>query len=184
MPLKYNVEIPDPTVCFYCKTEGLTESDYFCTNCGFPQHGTLREQKGFLCDMDNREIQMGQQKLTLGFARYILFCIAVVNFVVAIFWLKYASSNFKFISELIMSVVYMFLGIWAIKKPFPAILTGLIIYVVMIVFNGILIPASLFSGIIMKIIFIATFCYGVADAKRYEKNRREQDTIKWKKEDQ
>jgi hypothetical protein len=180
MQTKYDVEISDITVCFYCKTEGLTENDHYCPNCGFPQRGNLQEQKSFLCDVDNREIQMGQQKITLGFARYILFCIAIINLVVGILGVSYTTEEVTYIPELIMAVIYMFLGIWATKKPFPAILTGLIIYVVMIIFKGIILPQSVFSGIIMKAIIIAAFCYGLADSKRYEKNRSKKGEIKKK----
>lgn len=180
MQVKYDVEITDITVCFYCNTEGLTENDHYCPNCGFPQRGNLQEQKGFLCDMNIREIQMDQQKLTMGFARYILFCIAVVNLVVGILGMSYTTNGITYIPELIMAVIFMFLGLWAVKKPFPAILTGLITYVVVIIFTGILLPQTLFSGIIMKIIFIAAFCYGLADAKRHENNSRKTNRIKKK----
>jgi predicted membrane protein len=178
MPIKYEVEITDITVCFYCKKDGLTENDQYCPDCGFPQRGSLQEQKSFLCDSDNREIEMGQQKLTLGFARYILFFIAVVNLVFGIIGVSYTTNEINYVPELITAVIFMFLGVWAVKKPFPAILTGLTIYVVMVIFKGILLPQTIFSGIIMKIIIIVFFCYGVADAKRYENNRRKTDGLK------
>jgi len=123
---------------------------------------------------------MDQQKITLGFAKYILFCIAIVNLVVGILGVTYTTVEVTYIPELIMALIYMLLGIWANKKPFPAILTGLTIYVVMIIFKGILLPESVFSGIIMKVIIIGAFCYGVTDSKRYEKNRSKTDGIKKK----
>ncbi len=63
------------------------------------------------------------------------------------------------------SSIFTGLAFWTKKKPFAALLTGLIIYAALLVGSGILEPASIFQGFILKGIIIVLLIIGLRNAK-------------------
>ncbi|HEX2629313.1 MAG TPA: hypothetical protein VHM26_09880, partial [Chitinophagaceae bacterium] len=84
-----------------------------------------------------------------------------------------------FIIILIEVSIFIALGIWTKKKPYTAILTGLIIFTIMIiisVYNGSEagtqgLARSLTSGVLIKLIIFVTLIKAVNDAKELQKTR-------------
>ena len=69
------------------------------------------------------------------------------------------------IVNLCISLLYLILAAWCSKNPFGAILTALIVYITINVINAFVDPASLFQGIILKIIFIGALVKGIRSAR-------------------
>ena len=160
------IVIDDPTVCQHCKSTGLNVEDKFCPNCSFPQGGTQGEMKYFLSRMSRKKMYLQDQKEAVNKARNILFALGGLNLLFAFL------SRFDIISVIsysIGTIVYVGLGIWCNKKPFPAIISGFVVYIVLIILNFIVDPATIFSGIIWKIIIISGLVYGFRAAKEHQR---------------
>lgn len=78
-----------------------------------------------------------------------------------------------FVVYLVISLIYLGLGFWCMKKPFPAILTGFIVYVTFIGMNAVADPETLFHGLIWKVIIISGFIYGYKAALQSGKLEKE-----------
>ena len=60
---KRMIVISNPSVCHYCKSKGLTESDKFCPNCGFPQRGSQALMKNFIWNINPDMFSFGPFQL-------------------------------------------------------------------------------------------------------------------------
>ena len=175
---KSQIIISNPAVCYYCKSTGLSETDIFCANCAFPQGGTQSEMKKFIWNIHNKKKLLADQKKAVNKARNILYILAGVHLLAGILGLAIMASVPFFIVLAIQSGIYLGLGLWSRRQPFPAILTGFFIYMVFIVIDAVDNPSSLLSGIIWKIIFIAGFVYGYKGAKDSKMLEAELQSIK------
>jgi hypothetical protein len=91
----------------------------------------------------------------------------------------FAIDNFGgMIINLIICVAFLILAAWADKNPFGAILTAFIIYLTIQVTNFFLDPATLFSGIILKVIIISGFVKGIRSAQEAQKLRKKLEQFK------
>lgn len=134
--------------------------------------------------------QLKRQKLSgnwvaVGKARRILFWIAVLLFIDEMMAMQQRYREFDtgmFMIVLLETSVFIALGIWTKRKPYTAVLTGLIIFVVMIIvsiYNGAeaaprgTLQLSISSVLIRLIIFV-TLIKAVNDARELQNaNRRE-----------
>ncbi|MBN8694004.1 MAG: hypothetical protein J0L69_12485 [Bacteroidetes bacterium] len=173
------IVISNPSVCYYCKSTGLTITDAFCPNCGFPQRGTQVQMKKFIWNINNKHVLLDKQKKAISKARNILFGLSILFFVFSlILGLGVEFNLFILISNLIVSGIYLGLGFWSIKNPFPAILTGFFLYITLIVINAVFDPATLLQGALMKGFVIAGFIYGYKAVKESAALEKELESIK------
>ena len=168
--LRRIVVIRDKSICYHCKQKDLNTNEMFCPNCGFPQGGTQEEQRKFIMDfrLKNSAIREGKKMITR--ARNYLFFVAFLNFI------SFAASGagaIGYIIGLIIAGIFAGLAFWSINKPFPALLTGLITYVVLTIFFGILEPMSLLAGLIWKIAIIGALVFAIYSVKDVEKLEKE-----------
>lgn len=63
-----------------------------------------------------------------------------------------------------LAAIMLALFFWARRSPFPAMLTGLCVYLVVVVLNGIVEPQTLAQGIIIKILIISGLVGGLRAA--------------------
>jgi hypothetical protein len=163
------IEIADLSICYYCKTTGLTEKDKFCPNCGFPQRGSQVEMKRFVWNINNKKLLLADHKKAVDKARNILFVLAGIF---PLFGLIIGALSdmdlFVIVSNFIVGGIYLGLGFWAKKNPFPAILTGFCLYITIMVISAVVDPTSIVKGIIMKVIIIGGFYYGYKGVKEAE----------------
>ena len=68
------------------------------------------------------------------------------------------------IVNLILGAAMLVLSVWARRSPLPAVLIAAAIYAVVIVANGIVDPATLGQGLILKVIIIAFLFKGIKAA--------------------
>ncbi|MDP4266278.1 MAG: hypothetical protein Q8880_02440 [Bacteroidota bacterium] len=176
---KCHIVIEDYTKCHYCKSIGLTQDDTFCPNCGFPQRGTQTEMRNFIWNIRNKKLLLKEQKKAINKGRNILFILAGLNLLFGIVLIVTGKINISVILGIMISaVIYFGLGIWSMKNPFPAILTGFFIYIVLSVIGAINDPKSILNGIIIKAFIIFAFIYAYLGVKDAEKLEKELESIK------
>ena len=66
------------------------------------------------------------------------------------------------------AALFVGLGLWTKKRPYYAILTGLIIYGSLLVFSAVLEPESIVKGIILKVVAITLLISGLKNAKEVQ----------------
>ncbi len=72
-------------------------------------------------------------------------------------WLTFGANYF-------LAVVMLGLYFWSRRAPFPAMVTGLCVYLAVIVLNAALDPKTLFQGILIKVLFISAMIAGIKAA--------------------
>lgn len=170
---RQEITIKDPTVCYYCKSKGLTENDKFCPHCAFPQQGTQFEMKSFIRKINQKKILLEEHKDKIKKARTVLYVLAVINAGLGILTsLNSEHEMAGIIVSVIIGLIFTGLGIWCNYNPFAAILTGFFVYVTLIIIGAVFDPISLIKGIVMKIFIISAFVYGyraVRESQQLEK---------------
>lgn len=166
----YNdVVIDDFSMCYNCKSTGLKEEDLFCPNCRFPQRGSQIEMKRFLIGVKRKKRMLLEQRKAVGKARTILYILAAINLLFGlVFGVFRENDPAILIGSLIGAGIYFALALWSTKKPFAAILSGFIIYIVFITIAAIQDPNTIYQGLLWKILILSGFYYGYKGAKDSE----------------
>ncbi len=123
--------------------------------------GTIFTDDEFSMEGYNKHIR--QARNTLFIAAAILFINAMILFA------KYPFDMETLWLDYLLWTVYIggfvALGFWTQKKPYYAIIGGLILFGVFILINAIVEPATIISGLIFKIAVVVFLVKGLADAK-------------------
>ncbi|HEY4149015.1 MAG TPA: hypothetical protein VGM41_08805 [Chitinophagaceae bacterium] len=72
-----------------------------------------------------------------------------------------------------LAVAFLLLGVWSDKKPIPAIICGLVLYVALSILNFVADPGTITSGIIIKALIIVGLVRALVSALDAEKIRKE-----------
>lgn len=168
--------IADLTVCHHCKRPELKADEVFCPNCGFPQKGSESDHRKFIATFNVNQRFQDDYKKSINKARNILFILAGLNLVAGLLMGVLIQTDIAMlISSVILAGIYLGLGLWSRTKPFPAIITGLIVYITIIVISAMIEPMSIVSGIIWKVIIISGFIYGYKGAKEGEEIKEQME---------
>lgn len=162
------IVIMDRSVCYNCKQEGLKVDERFCSKCGFPQNGSEEDQRMFIINNRRKKSEIREAKTMVTRGRNFLFIVAGLNILSFI-----GGGATVLIIGLIISSIYLGLGFWASSKPFPALLTGLIFYITLNLFFGILDVSYLLSGLIWKIAVIGALVFAMYSVKDIENLEQE-----------
>ena len=174
---KNKIVITDLSVCYHCKRQNLKEEEIFCPNCGFPQRGEEAAQRKFIAVFNVKKMQQHDYTKAINKARNILFILAGLNLVTGILLGLLVNKDFiVLISSVIAAGIFLGLGLWAKAKPFPAIITGLIVYITFIVIGAMVNPISIISGLFWKIAIISGFVYGYRGAKEADFIKEQMET--------
>lgn len=172
------IEITDKTICFSCKSKGLKTEDYYCPNCRFPQGGTTKEQAEFLNKVVKKKRVLRTNNDKISHARNILYFFSILNIAVGVILGLLIQVNLEvLIGGIIGSLIYFGFAKWSIKKPFPAILSGFFTYIVFNVIGAIADPSTIFQGIILKVVFISIFIYGIRAVKVAERIQKDLEFV-------
>lgn len=101
-------------------------------------------------------------------ARNILFFLAALQMLLAMYLLYTSQGNAGWISfaiTTIVAVTFLLLGFWTKTKPYTAIISGLIIYILLWIGDAIFDPTYIYRGILVKIFIILYLIKGLKDAK-------------------
>lgn len=78
-------------------------------------------------------------------------------------------ANLFLIGNIILTVTYFGLWVWAKHKPLPAAMTALILFLTLQAINLAIEPTSIFQGIIVKVIILFVLIRAVTSAQKYQK---------------
>lgn len=162
------INIKDTQQCFYCHSSPLNNSLHYCPACGFPQFGDERDQKKFIMDKRMLRMEFEEADEKVQKARLAIFGVAgilLLNYTLLYFK---SSEDYVLIEGGLLVSIFIGLGIWAGKNAYPASLTALILYGLLIIAYALVDPITIIGGIIWKVAIIASLIYGLkaaADAK-------------------
>lgn len=75
----------------------------------------------------------------------------------------------------VIGAIFFGLGLWTKSKPYTAILTGLILFIVLHTIEAIADPASIMRGIILKVLVIVYLAKSLGDAKEAQQMKKDFD---------
>jgi hypothetical protein len=161
--------------CILCNNQvKLTET--FCSNCGYPQHGSIDQKNNFMEKRERNKITMAEAKEKVRSATIVLAIMSGIALVVGLFYGANGKSE-EGVSHGISFILYGLLAWWSVHKPFPAILSGFILYLTFNIINAFEDPVTIFQGILFKVIFIVAFVKGVIAAKKAQDISKETNDI-------
>ncbi|RYZ54137.1 MAG: hypothetical protein EOO14_14620 [Chitinophagaceae bacterium] len=76
-----------------------------------------------------------------------------------------------------IGILFFGLALWSYKKPAASFLTALIVYVVIYIGAGILEPANLYKGVLLKIFIVFALVKAYKDAREVEKWKESIGTV-------
>ncbi len=153
------------SLCSQCST-AISEETKFCTNCGYPEKGTEKEQATYHAQKIMKKSKAKDDKKRIESARNTLYWIAGIFFVSGIFLFAISQDNAILVTNIIIAIIYLILAYFSKEKPFATLLSGLLLYILIITLNAIFDPSTLFSGIIIKIIILSFLIKGVYSASQ------------------
>jgi|SRR5688572_16838244 len=163
-PLELPAPLASALVCENCKAENPVEKK-FCSKCSYPIGGTAEEQQSFRLLVSSRKRLLSDAQDKMKSAKTTIYILAAVFFGVGLFVGLYNEDVPTAVAYLVMSVLYLIFAAWATNNPFGAILTAFLVYVTMHVANAFVDPATLFHGLIIKIVIIIAFVKGIRSAR-------------------
>ncbi|MDQ3111247.1 MAG: hypothetical protein M3R17_15265 [Bacteroidota bacterium] len=168
------VRIKDLKVCYLCKSSPLAADIIYCPHCGFLQRGTEAEQRRFVVGRKIKKSDVNEEHASVGIGKLILFFLGGINMLLGIYFISQQNTPGGIV-QFIVGGVYICLGVWAIKKPYPALLTGLIFYFTLIAVQAVLDPATILSGLVLKVSIAGGLIYGMAAVSKAEKLNEQLD---------
>jgi len=150
-----------PLQCSFCDVT-MDENQAFCVSCGFPEKGTKQEQSKFHADRILNMRKSSEARSGITGARNTLFIIAALTMLWGVYYFFQLGKDSEIlITYTILAVIYVVLGYWSQQKPLVALILGLLVYITIIVLAAIFEPATIFSGIIIKIFVIVYLAKGI-----------------------
>ncbi|MCK8522607.1 hypothetical protein M0D21_13565 [Aquimarina sp. D1M17] len=156
------------TLCSQCNTP-INGKTKFCANCGYPENGTEKEQSVYHANKVMKKNQVKEDQNRIKSGRNTLYWIAGISFFFGLITFLLNDDSTTFIVQIILAIIYLILAYWSQKKPFAALLSALLLYVLLIAADVVVEPASIFRGIIVKIIIISFLIKGVNSALQNSK---------------
>ena len=174
--------------CPHCSATNVAESS-FCESCGkaLPSgagSGPRVVSKGAIASSQaGQSLQAGELKKKMKSARGGLLAVAIIQIIGGAIIFALLSSmagepgsqidksvlNILPVIIVVIAAIYFGLWAWAKTSPFPAALTGLILYVTLWVGEIIYDPSAILNGIIIKIIIIAVLAKAVQAGLEYRR---------------
>jgi len=113
--------------CALCRNS-VPSSEVFCSNCGYPQHGTVGQKEIFKKERAQKRKTLETSKNRIYRVTGVLGFVAVfatIGFLIVLFTNQYLP--YLMVGGVAI-IIYGGLAYWSLQKPFPAVLTGLILY--------------------------------------------------------
>ncbi len=155
--------------CSQCNTQIIIDS-IFCTNCGFPEKGTEKEQAKFHADRILKRSDAQKEVKKISSARKTLYWMAGIFFVFGLFYYINSQEIAHLVVNAILACIFLVLAYWSKQKPFAALLSALLLYVMIIALNAVVEPMTLLKGLLVKIILISFLVKGIYSASVGVKN--------------
>jgi hypothetical protein len=163
--------------CENCQTNTPSVQTY-CSQCSFPVNGMEEEKRNFRLLVSSRKRLVKDAEEKMKSSKVIIYIMAGIFFLVGLYMGFGLDDYFSLTANLVCCIIYLGLAAWTDHNPFGAILTALILYITLIVINAFIEPSTLFSGIIMKVIFISAFVKGIRSAQEAQRYLAELERLK------
>jgi hypothetical protein len=149
--------------CSNCSNE-ITFGDIFCTQCGFPENGSEEEKSLFLNKKGQAGIDLQQLKKKVKSAKNTLIAISVMSVIGGIVFGIKAESYLVLGIMLVVAGIFFGLSVYCKKKPLPALLTGTLLYLTLLILDAFADPTTIYQGIIVKAIILVFLFKGISSA--------------------
>ena len=155
----------------------VLDNDVFCNSCGYPLQGTELEQKTFIAEKNNREIELEAHNKAIKTAAGALYWVAGI-FVVSgiILYAINAEANGGTVGlaiNIVLAFIFFALALFSKSKPVVSLIIGLALYGLVILLNAIADPLTIVQGIIVKIFVVVYLVRGLRSAMESEKLSKE-----------
>ena len=155
----------------------INAADQFCQACGFPLKGSDEEQKQFFYNRNyqHMEIHSLRKKITsAGTTLYVLAGYFIISGLIYFFInSKEDTASAILITNAAVAVIFLLLGYWAEKKPLASIISGMVLYALIILMDMFRDPVHIFSNLIFKIIITSYLIRGLVSALEAEKIKKQ-----------
>lgn len=164
-------------VCEHCNAINGPVNKY-CSQCSFPIRGSEEEKASFHLTVSSRRRFLDDANGKIKSARNAIYGLSALFFIFGLF-MGFGMDDFAtMIVNLVLCVTYLVLAAWCSHNPFGAILTAFIIYLTLVVVNMLIDPATLFQGIIIKVVIIAWLAKGIRSAHEAKGYLKELQNLK------
>lgn len=104
-------------------------------------------------------------------ARNVLFAIAALQLIdIYLAREQYGVEKIiTFILSIGLALIFFLLGLWTKRKPYDSIVTGIVVYSMLIIGNAIFEPATILQGLIFKILIFALLITALSNAKAVQR---------------
>jgi hypothetical protein len=130
-----------------------------------PANETIFDEQDFLASGYDKHLRQ---------ARNAIFVVAAIQFLFGLVLGYQGPVEERYITIGIMTfvaLIFLGLGLWANKKPYPAILAAIIVYGCLLLLDAIFDPMSLLKGIILKAFIIFYLFRGLKNAKEFQQRK-------------
>lgn len=163
-PLSESIHLSPDVTCENCTAQNAIDKK-FCSQCSFPIGGSEEEQRNFRLLVSSRKRLLGDANDKIKSAKYAIYVLAGIFFIFGLIAGLVNDDIPTLTVNLFLCILYLIFATWSTKNPFGAILTAFIVYITVQVVNAFVDPATLASGVIIKIFVIAAFVKGIRSAQ-------------------
>jgi ABC-type multidrug transport system permease subunit len=171
--------IPVDAVTSECKCcfEKTNPADQFCQACGFPLKGSEEEQTAFYNNRNYKHLEIDALKKKISSAATTLYVLSAGSLVYGLiyFFIRRTEDDASaiLITYAIVAIIFLLLGAWAAKKPVASLISGLVLYGLLLIMDVINDPINILRGIIFKILIISYLIKGLLSALEAEKIKKQ-----------
>jgi hypothetical protein len=123
-----------------------------------------------------KQLELEAYQTSIRKARNTLFVAAALTFIGEMYSISQTPDGFTALTMTIILIevgLFVALAFWSKKKPFTAIIAGIILIFLYWALSVYVDPANIFKGILVRIIMISYLVRATSDAKRWEALKKE-----------
>lgn len=155
------------TKCSNCNSE-ISNSDVFCSNCGYPENGSDQEKNKFNYRIKLRQDVVKDAKQKLVQIQFFLAFLGVLYTALGMYFLYSGFNLVDYLANFIVAAIFFACIYWVKKQPLTGVISAFIFWIILqlsVVFED---PSLLIRGIVLKIIIIGVFIKGITNARDYK----------------
>jgi hypothetical protein len=159
--------------CNACRCLLQSSAQSTCYNCGYPMQGTQEEQQQFLIYREVSKTDFETHQKHVNSARNMLLWMAVISFLpVPLILATGAHGNslmFALIRCGVMAASFLGLAVWSINRRTAALITGLCLYVGIVIISGAIHPPGIKPDLLGGVIIVFCLANGVHSSLKADK---------------
>ena len=165
-------------ICSICHNNVLDPS-HFCNKCGYPVNGTQEEKDTFNSDYNVKRFALDDAMKAAKKGTTTLFVLSGLIFIGNVVFYAITKELAYLIAGIIVPVLFILLAFWSKTKPFTALVVAIVFYVTIILADAFADPATIYKGIIVKIIVITSLVRSIRSAREAQGLMKELEIKNW-----